>query len=440
MALSLGWHIIISCFGIGLPVLLVLIEGRALKRNDEICDLLARRWSKALAVLFAIGAVSGTILSFELGILWPGMMGTFGEVIGLPFAIEGFAFFIEAIFIGIYIYSWDRVAPRIHWLFGLPIVISGVAAAWFVVTANAWMNQPRGFVLVDGKPTQIDPWEAIFNPATPVQTTHMILAALMVTGFSVAGVYAYGLAKGRSTRYHRIGFAIPFVLAAICTPLQIVAGDWAARHVATNQPVKLAAMEGIYQTEAGAPLTIGGFPSDGQLRYGVRIPKGLSVLVYRNPDAVIMGLDQVPRDEWPNVMVVHLSFDLMVGIGFGLLVLAVWFAFVRWRWSRLPRSRWFFRLAVIAGPAAVIALEAGWTVTEVGRQPWIVYQVMRVSDAVTDAPGIRYGYYMLLVVYTLLTVATVVALRRLARTPLPAFASADSEGRDSHTDTEESDR
>lgn len=425
MALSLGWHIVMACIGIGFPALILIAEARSIRRDDQVCGLLARRWSKALAVLFAVGAVSGTILSFELGILWPGMMGKFGEVIGLPFAVEGFAFLIEAIFIGIYIYSWDRIAPRVHWLFGLPIVLGGIASAWFVVTANAWMNEPRGFVLVDGNPTQIDPWDAVFNPATPVETTHMLFAAFMVAGFLTASVYAVAILRGKQGRYYKMGFAIPFVVATIFTPLQIVAGDWAARHVATNQPVKLAAMEGIYQTEAGAPLTIGGIPVDGEMRYGIKIPNGLSILAYRNPDAVVTGLDSVPRDQWPNVLIIHLAFDTMVAIGFALFALAGWMGMIGWRRRRLPRSKWFYRSAAAAGPLSVLALESGWMVTELGRQPWIVYQIMRIQEAVTDAPGVRYGYYVLLVVYTGLTVGTIYFLRRLAGRPLPDFAIDD---------------
>ena len=419
MALSLGWHIVIACFGVGMPPLVLWADWRAQRTGDTAYRLLARRWSKALAVLFAVGAVSGTILSFEFGILWPEFMGRFGEVVGLPFAIEGIAFFIEAIFLGVYLYGWDRLPPRAHLLAGIPIVLGGLASAWFVVTANAWMNQPTGFRLVDGEVVGVDPWAAMLNPATPVQTTHMILAALMVTGYSVAAVYAFAMLRGRRDRYHLRGFLVPFVFAAAITPVQIGVGDWAARFLADYQPVKLAAIEGLEKTQTGAPLTIGGIPIDGEIRYGLEIPRGLSLLAQHDPKAKVLGLDAVPRDQRPPVGVVHVAFQVMVAIGFGLLALGLWFA---WAWRRrrsLPRSRWFLRAAVVAGPAAVIALEAGWVTTEVGRQPWIVYEVMRVSEAVTAAPGIRYGYYAMIVVYTLLTIATVYVLRRVAADPLP---------------------
>jgi len=419
MALSLGWHIVVASLGVGFPLVILIAEAIGLRRHDPVATELARRWSKALTVLFAVGAVSGTILSFELGILWPGLMGTFGDVWGLPFAIEGIAFFVEAIFLGIYLYGWDRLSPRAHLLAGIPIPIAGIASAWFVVTANAWMNQPRGFdvarYLATGEVVDVDPWAAMFNPATPPQTTHMILAALMVSGFTVAAVYAYGMLRGRADRYHRLGFAIPFALAAVVTPVQIGVGDWAARFLAENQPVKFAALEAVQETGPDVPLTVGGIVIDGEVRYGIEIPGALSWLAERDTGAVVAGLEEVPPEDRPPVAVVRTAFQLMVASGFFLLGVAVWSAVVWVRRRRAPRSRWFLRAGLVAGPLAVVALEAGWVATEVGRQPWIVYEVMRVSEAVTTAPGIRYGYYALVVVYAALTVTTVAVLRRQSR-------------------------
>lgn len=415
MALSLGWHIIVACLGVGMPALTLFAEWRGLRTGDEAYRVLAHRWAKAMGVLFAVGAVSGTILSFEMGLLWPGLMATYGQVIGLPFFIEGIAFFIEAIFLGIYLYAWDRLPARVHLASGVPIVLAGVASAFFVVTANAWMNQPRGFTLRDGRVSAVDPWAAMFNPATPPETIHMILAAFMVSGFLIASVYAVGLLRGRRDRYHRLGFLVPFTAAAIVTPLQIVAGDYAARFLATNQPTKLAAIEGVYRTGSHVPLTIAGFPVDGQLRYGLEIPNGLSLLVGYRPNTVITGLSSVPRDARPP-LAVHYSFDLMVGIGCALLVLGGWLA-VSWRRHRdLPRSRWFLRGAAVAGVAACAALEAGWVTTEVGRQPWIVWGYLRTTDAVNPAPGLAISLLVVSVIYALLTVGTVLVLRRMART------------------------
>lgn len=428
MAFSLGWHIIIACFGVGMPGLTVFAQWRALRTGDRAYESLARTWARAMGVLFAVGAVSGTILSFEMGLLWPGLMGRFGDVIGLPFTLEGFAFFIEAIFLGIYLYAWDRLPPRVHLLTGIPVVLAGVASAFFVVTANAWMNQPRGFDLVDGEVTGVRPWEAMFNPATPPQTVHMIVAAFMVAGFGIASVYAVGMLRGRRDRHHRLGFLIPFTAAAVCAPLQVVVGDWAAHFLAEYQPLKLAAIEGLTRTTQGAPLSLGGVYRDGELHYAVEIPNALSLLAHWNPDAVVLGLDQSPAELQPPVNVVHLSFQVMVGIGFALVALGAWLAVCWWRRRDLPRSRWFLRAAVLAGPATVLAMEAGWVVTEVGRQPWIVYGVLLTRDAVNPQPGLVAGLVAVLVVYTALTVATIHVLRSLARRgPVPARVVAPQE-------------
>jgi cytochrome bd ubiquinol oxidase subunit I len=427
MALSLGWHIVLACMGIGFPVVVLIAERRHLRTGDPVYRELAKHWSKILGVLFAVGAVSGTILSFEFGILWPEWMRRYGDVVGLPFAIEGIAFFVEAIFVGIYLYGWDRLPPRVHWWTGVPIAVAGVASAFFVVAANAWMNDPTGFVLgPDGMPTDIRPWDAMFNPALGPEALHMILAALMVAGFLTASVYALAMLRGRRDRFHRLGLLIPLTLACAVAPVQILAGDIAARHVAVHQPVKLAAMEGLHRTESGAPFTIGGIYRDGEVVGGIQIPKLLSLLAFHDPDHEVTGLEAVPADDRPPVNVVRIAFQVMVAIGSAFLVLAAWLA---WSWRRRrdhPESKWFLRAAVVAGPAAVVALEAGWVVTEVGRQPWIVYEVMRVEEAVNTADGLRYGYFGLIVVYAALTVATVAVLRRAAserRAGLPPDAA-----------------
>ncbi|WP_344933854.1 cytochrome ubiquinol oxidase subunit I [Sphaerisporangium flaviroseum] len=420
MALSLGWHIVLACLGVGMPAITLLAEWRGHRGGDVHYRLLARRWARAMGVLFAVGAVSGTILSFEMGLLWPGLMGVYGQVIGLPFALEGIAFFIEAIFLGIYLYAWDRLSPVAHMLTGIPIVLAGVASAFFVVTANAWMQQPTGFQVSGGRVVAVDPWAAMFNPATPPQTVHMILAAFMVAGFGIASVYAVAMLRGRRDRYHRLGLLLPLTVAAVITPVQIGVGDWAAHFVADNQPVKLAAMEGVFHTQRGVPLHLGGIAVDGEMRYALEIPYGLSLLAHWNPHAEVMGLDRVPFADQPPVNVVHWAFQIMVGLGFALLALSAWLAVAWIRRRDLPRSPWFLRGAAASGVAAVLALEAGWTVTEVGRQPWIVYGVLRTSAAVNPAPGLVWGFVLVTLVYAVLTVATVYVLRRLARDrPVP---------------------
>ncbi|TDD94261.1 cytochrome ubiquinol oxidase subunit I [Actinomadura rubrisoli] len=420
MALSLGWHIVLACFGVGMPAITLIAEWRGHRTGDAAYRLLARRWARAMGVLFAVGAVSGTILSFEMGLLWPGLMGTYGQVIGLPFSLEGIAFFIEAIFLGLYLYAWDRMPPVQHMLSGVPIVLAGVASAFFVVTANAWMQQPTGFDTEHGRIVRVRPWEAMFNPATPSQTVHMILAAFMVAGFGMASVYAVAMLRGRRDRYHRLGFLLPFTVAAVIAPAQVVVGDWAAHFVADNQPVKLAAMEGVYETESGVPLHVGGVAVDGELRYAVEIPDGLSLLAHWDPKAAIAGLDEVPERDRPPVNAVHLAFQAMVGLGFAMLALGAWLGLAWWRRRDLPRTPWFLRAASLAGVAAVVALESGWVVTEVGRQPWIVYGVLRTSDAVNPAPGLVWGFALVAAVYALLTGASVYVLRRMARDkPVP---------------------
>ena len=431
MGFSLAWHIVLACFGVGLPGLVLFAEWRGIRTGDPVWRLLARRWAKAMGLLFAVGAVSGTILSIEMGVLWSGLMSHWGQVIGLPFAIEGIAFFIEAIFLGIYLYGWDRLSPRAHLLSGVPIFAAGLASAFFVVTANAWMNAPAGYTLAHGKLVSVDPVAAMFNAATGPETVHMILAALMVTAFGTASVYAVATLRGRRDRYHRIGLLLPLSVGAVLAPLQVVAGDWAARMVAAHQPVKLAAMEGLTKTTAGAPESIGGYYSGGQLHGALQIPAGLSLLTRLSPHATVPGLNSVPAaDRPPLVTLVHLSFDTMVGIGFGLLALGGWLAWSWWRRRDLPATRWFLRCVAVSGVATVVAMELGWITTEVGRQPWIVYGVMKVAAAVNPEPGIQYGFWAVLAIYAVLTVVTVAVLRNLTRSvpvPLaPQDADADS--------------
>jgi cytochrome bd ubiquinol oxidase subunit I len=420
MGLSLGWHIVVACLGVGLPALVVFAEWRGQRTGDANYRLLARRWARALGVLFAVGAVSGTILSVELGVLWAGLMDRYGSVIGLPFTIEGFAFFVEAIFLGIYLYGWDRLSPRAHLLSGLPIIGAGILSAFFVVTANAWMNAPQGFTEVAGKVVATSPWRAMFNRATWPEATHLLLAAFMVTAFAVASVYGVAMLRGRDDAYHRIGLRIALTLGAVATPLQLFVGDWAARYVAADQPVKLAAMEGLGHGGTHQPLSVGGLFLDGRLVGALRIPDGLSLLVHLSPDGYVSGLDAVPADQRPPVALVHLAFDAMVGLGVALLLLVGWFVWAAWRRHALPRSRWFARAVAVSGVAAAVAMECGWIVTEVGRQPWVVYGLLRTSAAVNPAPGIAAGLPVLTVVYVLLTAVLVVVLRRMTRgTPVP---------------------
>src|SRR4051794_19834055 len=324
MAISLGWHIVFSCFGIAFPLITVFTEWRGHKRANPALTGLAHTWAKAMGVLFAAGAVSGTLLSFEMGILWPGLMDRFGEIYGFPFVLEGYAFFIEAIFVRIYLFGWNRMSPRAHMLSAVPMIISGMAGAFFVVAANAWLNNPTGFRLdADGRLVDPQPWAAMFGPSTWPQAVHMLLGAYMVTGFTIASVYAIGMLRGRRDHHHRYGLLIPLTLAALVTPVQIGVGDWIANTVAENQPAKLAAMEGLYHTDSGVPLSVGGIYYDNQLHYAIQIPYGLSLLVRHSPSGVVEGLQDIPVDQRPPVNVVHLAYNAMVGLGSALALLAL---------------------------------------------------------------------------------------------------------------------
>lgn len=422
-ALSFAVHIPLVCFGIAFPAMVLRAEWLWMRTGDEVYRVLAMRWTKVMVALFACGVVTGTILSFEMGLLWPGFMGTFGAVFGLGFALEGFSFFVEAIFIGIYVYGWNRMSPRAHFASGIPIVIAGLTGSLFVIAVNSWMNDPGGFVLRDGVVANIDPVEALFgNSHLGYQLVHMYLAGFIVTGFLVAAAYAVGRLRGRWGRYERIALTIPLTVAALAAPVQILVGDWAAREVAKTQPTKLAALEGVGHTERGAALHLGGWYADGKVRAGIPIPKGLSLLAFHDLNAEVQGLDTVPEADRPPVNVVRISFQLMVSIGTFLAALSAWYLFTRVRRKRVPAGRWFYRLLVVAGPASVVALIAGWVTTEVGRQPWVVYEVMRTTQAVTAAHGIPVGYATLATFYVALIAAVAWILRRLARAPMAAAA------------------
>jgi cytochrome d ubiquinol oxidase subunit I len=431
-ALSFSVHIPLVCFGIAFPVMILFVEWLYLRSGDQLYRTLARRWTRVMAALFAIGVITGTILSFEMGLLWPAFTSTFGSVFGLGFAVEGFSFFMEAIFIGIYIYGWDRLSPRAHFLSGIPIAIAGFAGSLMVISVNAWMNHPSGFRLHDGKAIDVHPLAALFgNSFLWPELIHMYIAGYIVTGFLLAGVYAFGrLRKGAAppTRYERTALAIPLAIAAFASPVQVLVGDWAARDIAVQQPIKLAAIEGLQSTTKGAPEHLLGWYTEGQVKYGIRIPKLLSLLAFHNPNATVKGLDTVPVDRRPPVNVVRISFQLMVGIGTMLALLGLVYLVVRVRRKRLPESVWFYRALVLAGPASVVALIAGWVTTEVGRQPWVVYHVMLTSEAVTGASGIPVGYATLALVYVGVAVGVLWTLRRLARMPLSSPESPSTAG------------
>ncbi|MEN3356255.1 MAG: cytochrome bd ubiquinol oxidase subunit [Mycobacteriales bacterium] len=417
MAFTLGFHIILVPFGVAFTFLMLLANYRGLRRGDADCLLLARRWSHVSAVLFAVGAVSGTVLSFELGLLWPGLMGRYGAAYGIPFAVEGLFFFLEAIFAAIYIYGWDRLPPWAHFWTGVPVVLSGIGGTLSVVAANAWMNRPGGITLRGGQVVAVRPLEVFFTGAFWYEALHMLLAAYIVAGFGVAGVYAAGQLRGRRDRYHRLGLAISFSVAAVASPAQILVGDVAAREVFRHEPVKFAAIEALTRTGTQVPERLGGVLVDGQLRYSLDVPSGASLLAGYRPSTRIRGLADFPADARPAdhlVTVVHLAFDLMVGIGFALLALSAWFAWSWWRGRRIPEGRWLLRATAVSGALAVVALEAGWVVTEVGRQPWTVVGLLRTSDAVATSGNLWLFFAATLAIYAAVGAGTVLVLRLLS--------------------------
>ncbi len=415
MAFSLGFHMIFAALGIGLPLFMVLAEGLYLRTKRPEYLALARKWAKATGLLFAVGAVSGTALSFELGLLWPRFMEFAGPLIGPAFALEGYAFFIEAIFLGLYLYGWDRLKPVHHWLCGVPVAVSGAVSGILVVSANAWMQNPVGFELAGGKAVNIDPMAALFNPTWAVMAVHSTLSCYMASAFSIASVYAWGYLKGRRTDYQRAALRLAMTVGALVAFIMPFSGHFSAGHVAHRQPAKLAAMEAHFRTERGAALKIGGLPDTTrqEVPYALEIPFGLSLLAHHDPHAEVKGLEEIPRDQWPNVPLVHGAFQVMIGSGFALMGLsALYWAIFRKRRGELPD--WVMRLLVPTGVMAFAALEAGWIVSEVGRQPWTIYGIMRTREAVTTAPYVEVTFFGFLALYTVLAVALGWLLLRLA--------------------------
>jgi len=426
MAISLAFHIVFAVVGIGMPALMVVAERRWQRSGDPIFLELARRWAKGTAILFAVGAVSGTVLSFELGLLWPSFMARAGALIGLPFALEGFAFFSEAIFLGIYLYGWDRISPRAHLTAGVLVAFSGALSGIFVVIANAWMNTPTGFEVVNDQLAHIDPIAAMQNPSAFAQALHMTLAAYASTGFVVAGIHALLLLRNPGDAFHRRALAVALLVGAPAALLLPLSGDLIARRVARWQPVKLAALEGQFKTERGAPLRIGGWPDEtaAETRYALEIPHGLSLLAFHDPDAEVKGLEAFPREDWPPVAPVHVAFQIMVGLGSVMALIAAWALALIVRRSDLSGHRWLLRALVVAAPMGFICTEAGWVVTEVGRQPWVIHGVLRTADAVTPMPGLVVPFATFTLLYCFLGLVVAWLLHQLVIKSPPTSEAA----------------
>ncbi len=417
MAISLGFHIIFSCIGMTMPFLMAFAEWRWLRTQQEVYLDLAKAWSKGVAIFFAVGAVSGTVLSFELGLLWPNFMIYAGEIIGMPFSWEGTAFFLEAIALGFFLYGWNKVNRWVHWASGIVVGISGVVSGIFVVAANAWMNSPAGFDWVNGEAVNIDPYAAMFNEAWFSQALHMTIAAFISTGFAVAGLHALLLLKHPGHVLHQKAYKIALTFAAIFAILQPISGDISAKDIAERQPEKLAAMEAHFETEKGADLIIGGIPNEetATVDYAIRIPNMLSFLAHGDFEAEVTGLEEFSREFWPPVLIVHVAFQVMILTGMFMAGVGLLFLIFYWKKKEILHKKWWLWVVGICTPLGFIAVEAGWTVTEVGRQPWIVYRMFKTAEAVSPMPGLQYTCYILSGIYLLLAFVLVWLMRRQIR-------------------------
>ena len=429
MAISLGFHIVFACIGMTMPALMAFSEWRWLKTGKQVYLDITKAWSKGVAIFFAVGAVSGTVLSFELGLLWPEFMKHAGAVIGMPFSWEGTAFFVEAIALGIFLYGWNRLNKWMHWLSGVFVMASGILSGIFVVSANAWMNSPAGFDWVNGHAINIDPVKAMFNDAWRSEAIHMTLAAFVSTAFAVAGVHAFLLLKNRSKLFHQQAVKTALIFGSVAALLQPVSGDFSAKDVAKRQPAKLAALEALYKTSKPADLVIGGLPNDKEQRvnYAIHIPKGLSFLAKGDPDAEVQGLDKIPKQDRPPVIITHIAFQLMVMIGFFLALVSLLYLLFSIKWRHVLMKKWWLGLVAFATPLGFLAVEAGWTVTETGRQPWIIYGIMRTRDAVSSMPGLRYSFLVVTIVYLFLSVIIFWLMRRQINTIHEFYPTAKSE-------------
>lgn len=416
MALSLGFHIIFASISMAMPFFMATSHWFYLKKNQPEYRILTKTWSKGVAIFFAVGAVSGTALSFELGLLWPKFMEFAGPIIGMPFSWEGTAFFLESIFLGIFLYGWDKVSPWIHWLSGVMVGLCGVTSAFFVICANGWMNSPAGFDWNNGNPIHINPWAAMFNDAALIQGIHMVVAGFEAVGFAVVGIHAFLYLKNRF-KIHLIALKIAFTFAGIAALIQPLVGDFAARSVAQRQPVKLAAMEGLFETQRRAPFTLGGIPNETkeETSYGIQLPGLLSFLAFHDFQAEVKGLKEVPKEQRPPVLITHFAFQLMVGIGTLLALLSLSGFLIFWKFPRITQLDWPYRVLAICTPLGFLALESGWVVTEVGRQPWIIYGLLRTSEALTPRPGVQYSLALYAILYGVLAIVVTLLMIRQIR-------------------------
>lgn len=426
MAFSLGFHIIFACIGMTMPVLMAFSEWCWLRTGKTVFLDITKAWSKGVAIFFAVGAVSGTVLSFELGLLWPKFMQHAGAIIGMPFSWEGTAFFVEAIALGVFLYGWNKLNKWIHWASGVIVSVSGVISGIFVVSANAWMNSPSGFNWVNGEAINIDPVKAMFNAAWLEQSIHMTLAAFIATSFAVAGVHAYLILRKGANAFHAQAVKTALIFGSVAAILQPLSGDFSAKDVAERQPEKLAALEALYKTSKPAELLIGGIPNNKEekVNYAIRVPGGLSFLAKGNFNAEVPGLDQFPKENRPPVVITHIAFQLMVAAGFFLAFVSILYLIFSIKWRYVLMKKGWLTLIAFTTPLGFLAVEAGWTVTETGRQPWIIYGIMKTKDAVSPMPGLHYSFYVITAVYLLLSLIIIWLMKRQIKSIPQYYKSA----------------
>ncbi|MCM3761088.1 cytochrome ubiquinol oxidase subunit I [Alkalihalobacillus oceani] len=411
---TLGFHAIFATIGVGIPLLIALAEWIGIKRNDEHYRLLARRWARGFVITVAVGVVTGTAIGLQLSLLWPSFMEVAGHAISLPMFMETFAFFFEAIFLGIYLYTWDRFKKKIHhWLLVIPVVIGASASGFFITTVNAFMNSPYGITVENGVITNINPLAAMFNPATPTKVAHVLSSAYLTSAFILAAIAAIYLLRGNQHVYHKKALRLTMTVACVFAVVTALIGDLSGKYLAEYQPEKLAAAEWHFETTTEAPLILGGIlTEDGEIAYALEIPYALSILAHGDPGAEVIGLEEFPEEDLPP-MIVHYLFDLMVISGIFLAAVSMLFVIMRLRKKWNEYNKPLLWLILAGAPIALFAIEMGWFFAEIGRQPWILNGFMRTAEGATTSQHVDLMLYLFILLYLVLAVSCATVLRKM---------------------------
>lgn len=410
---TLSFHILYATIGVGVPLMIMIAQWVGYKKNDEHYILMARRWARGFVITVAVGVVTGTAIGLQLSLLWPNFMQLAGQVIALPLFLETFAFFFEAIFLGIYLYTWDRFkSQKKHMLLLIPVAIGASMSAVFITIVNAFMNAPQGFDVVNGELVNIQPFVAMFNPAMPTKVAHVLVTAYMTSAFVLASIAAFRILKGSHHIYHKKSLYLLMKLGLVFSIATAIIGDFSGKYLAEYQPEKLAAAEWHFETEENASLVLLGVLDGEEVKYAIKIPYALSILAHNNPTAEVIGLDQYAEEDTPPLYI-HYLFDSMVMIGMLLLFVAFVYLVGNWRQWAFIRKRWFMWVVVAGGPFALLAIELGWWLAEVGRQPWILRGYMRTAEGATTSGHVDKMLMLFCVLYLILGIGSVVVLRRM---------------------------